>query len=162
MKALVVYASQSGNTKKLADVIYEFLPCDKEIYPVTQAPDPGGFDLVAVGFWLKAGKPDGESTEYLATVKNTSVFLFATHGAAANSEHAQNAMTLAESLLPTANILGSFNCPGEVNPKVIEKVKSNPEPPAWLKDAPSAVGRPNEADFDNLKTILAESMSNVH
>ena len=65
MKSLVVYSSQSGNTKKLAEAVFEALPEGKEITPVDGAPDPKGYDFVAVGFWLKGGDPDPKSLEYL-------------------------------------------------------------------------------------------------
>jgi flavodoxin len=65
MKSLVVYSSQSGHTKKLAEVAYDALPDGKEITPVDEAPDPAGYDFVAVGFWLKGGSPDPKSVEYL-------------------------------------------------------------------------------------------------
>ena len=40
MKSFVLYSSQSGNTKKLADTIYETLPGDKKISPVDEPQQP--------------------------------------------------------------------------------------------------------------------------
>ena len=48
MKILIAYASQSGNTEKLARAIYDHMEGEKEICPVDQAPAPSGYDLVAV------------------------------------------------------------------------------------------------------------------
>ena len=148
MKSLIVYASQSGNTKKLAMALYANLKGEKTIHPVDQAPDPNGYDLVLVGFWLQAGKPEPKTAEFLKRLDKTPVFLFATHGAAPDSEHAANAMAFAASLAAPAKITGSFSCQGEVNPRVLEKVKAKPEPPAWIDDAPSAVGHPDQQDID--------------
>ena len=69
MKSLVVYSTQTGNTKALAYAVYESLPDDKEISFVGDAPDPGEYDFVAVGFWLMAGKPDPKAAEYLEKIK---------------------------------------------------------------------------------------------
>ena len=80
MKSLIVYSSQSGNTKKLAQAVYESLTGEKEMVAVAEAPDPAGYDLVALGFWLQAGKPDPKSAEYIGRVGKKSLFLFATHG----------------------------------------------------------------------------------
>ncbi len=56
MKSLIVYASQSGNTKKLATAVYDSLEGEKELCDVDQVPSGNlAYDLVAVGFWLQAG-----------------------------------------------------------------------------------------------------------
>jgi flavodoxin len=154
MKTLVVYSSQSGNTRKLADAVFDFIDAEKEIYPVDEAPDPSGYDTVAIGFWLKAGKPDPLSLEFLSKIKAQRLFLIATHGAAAGSAHAKDAMSRAKSLVPEAKVLGTFSCQGEVNPEVLERVSQKPEPPVWLKDAPNAAGHPNRNDMQELKKLL--------
>jgi flavodoxin I len=152
MKSLVVYSSQSENTKKLADVIYENLDGEKDIFSVEDAPLAKEYDLIAVGFWLMAGKPDPKSAQFLEKLgKDDNLFLFATHGAAKGSDHVQNAVNQAIELTDNAKIVGLFTCQGEVNPKVLEKVKQKPQPPVWIADADDAVGHPNEEDFVALK-----------
>ena len=156
MKSLIVYSSQSGNTKKLAQAVLESLTGSKEMYAVTEAPDPAGYDFIALGFWLQGGKPDPKSAEYIGMVGKKQLFLFATHGAAGGSDHALKAMDHAKSLAPEADILGTYSCQGEVNPKVLEKVKNKPEPPVWIADAPNASGHPDEADIEVLKHQISE------
>ena len=155
MKSLVVYSSQTGNTKKLAEAVYEALPAPKEICPTDKALEIlDGFDLIAVGFWLKAGKPDPESQEFLQKISGKKVFLFATHGAAKGSAHAQKAMEVATEMVSSAEVVGTFSCPGEVNPKFLEKVKEKPVPPPWLPDAPSAKGHPDQTDLKELREFV--------
>jgi flavodoxin len=161
MKSMVVYSSQSGNTGMLAQAVYETLASEKAIYPVGEAPEPDGSDLVAVGFWLQAGQPDPQTQAYLKKIGRQKVFLFATHGAAADSEHARQAMASAQQLLPEADIIGQFNCQGQVNPKVLEKVAKKQPPPAWLKDAPQAAGHPNQNDLDRLQAMLNECLDRL-
>ena len=115
--------------------------------------------MVALGFWLQAGKPDPESAEYLARIGNAKLFLFATHGAAADSEHALNAMAQARSLAPSAQIVGTFNCPGEVNSAFLEKVSKKDSPPPWIGDAPAAVGHPDNTDIERLKEAIETRLS---
>ena len=71
-----------------------------------------------------AGKPDATTLEYLPKIKAKPLFLFATHGTAAGSNHAKEAMEIAKGLAPDADIKGTFSCQGEANPKVLEKIKS--------------------------------------
>jgi flavodoxin len=161
MKALVVYSSQTGNTRKLAQVAYDCLTCEKEIHPLADAPDPAGFDLIVLGFWLQAGKPDPKSAECLSRIGNRDLFLFATHGAAAGSDHAKVAMEHAKSLAPSARIRGTFSCPGEVNPAVLEKARAKDPQPPWLKDSANAVGRPNDQDLAEFKAAFKTAVGHA-
>ena len=158
MKSIIVYSSQTGNTKRLAETIYNNLSDEKMICTIEDAPDPSGFDLICVGFWLMAGKPDPKSQDYLKKLTNQKVFLFATHGASSQSEHAQQAMEAARSMAGQADIIGSFNCPGEVSPKILEKAGSKPVPPIWLKDAPDAKGHPNDSDLEQLTKMIQQCL----
>jgi flavodoxin len=159
MKSLVVYSSQTGNTRKLAEAVFEMLPDDKTLYPVDEAPDPSDYGLIAVGFWLMGGKPDPKSSEYLGKIGKKPLFLFATHGAGAGSDHAINGMEVAKSMAPESDIRGTYSCQGEVNPKVLKKASQKPEPPVWLADAPDADGHPNDADIEALNYQLAELLT---
>lgn len=67
MKSLVVYSSQSGNTKKLAPAVYEFIADPKDMSAAGEAPDPAGYDLIALDFWLQGGKPDFKSEAYIGS-----------------------------------------------------------------------------------------------
>ena len=157
MKSLIVYSSQTENTKKLANVIYENLEGEKDICSVDQALSLEGYDRLFIGFWFQAGKPDPKTLEFLEKAdKGLKIFLFATHGAAKGSDHVENAVNYARNLLKNAYITGVFTCQGEVNPKVLAKVKQKPEPPVWIGDADDAVGHPNDEDCLALKKIIAE------
>lgn len=148
MKSLIVVSSQSGNTKKVGEAMAAVLPGEKELVAVDAAPDNlDGVDLVAVGFWLMGGKPDPKSSEFMAKLAGKKVFLFATHGAAKGSAHANAAMEHAVQLAAGARVVGTFSCQGEVQAKVIEKASAKVPPPVWLADAESAAGHPDAADI---------------
>ena len=90
----------------------------------------------------------------IVSAKGSKVFLFASHGAAKNSDHVKNAVEYAVNLTNGAQISGIFTCQGEINPKVLEKIKQKAEPPVWIKDADAAVGHPDENDFKDLINII--------
>jgi len=159
MKSLVVYSSKSGNTRKLAEAAFAALPDgSSEIFPVSEAPDPAGYDLVVTAFWLMAGKPDPASSEFLASLGQTRLFLAATHGAAADSDHARAALQHAKETASSAEVVGTFNCQGEVSPGLLEKASKKEPPPPWLGDAPAAVGHPDESDLAALRKALLDSI----
>jgi flavodoxin len=154
MKILTVYSSTTGNTQKIAEAIDARLSGDKTLCSIDEAPDPRDFDLIILGFWLMAGRPDPKSLDYMKRIKENKLFLVATHGAAAGSEHARNAMALAESTAEAAQILGTFSCQGEVSPGFLEKARDKDPQPVWIGDAPNAVGHPNDSDIQRLNDVL--------
>ena len=147
MKALVVYSSKSGNTKKLAEALFETLQCEKKLTSIADNPDPSGYDFVAVGFWLMGGQPDPATQDFLPKIGEKEVFLFATHGAAKDSDHAQNGLNKAKQLAAPARICGIFSCPGQVSEEILEKASKKEPKPVWFADAPAAKGHPNAEDI---------------
>lgn len=158
MKQLVVYSTRGGNTKKLAEAAFSRLPGEKDIFPVSQAPDPKEFDVAVIAFWFKGGQPDPDSQEYLKKCSGaTKVFLIGCHGAATNSDHARMGMNQAKELASGANIVGMFSCQGEVPPQVLENAENQDPQPAWLQDAYAAKGHPDSDDLYNLSVSLEKS-----
>ena len=163
MKSLVVYSSMTGNTKKLAEAVYDALPDEKEIFGLGEAPDPEGYNLVAVGFWFKSGKPNPETLEFLPKLAGKPTFLFATHGASAELDHVAKGLDEAKGATGGAKILGSFSCPGTVDPNILEKVRSMPEEkqPVWISRAEEAAGHPDDGDIQALKDALAAALKRI-
>jgi flavodoxin I len=158
MNTLVVYASKTGNTKKLTDHIAQWLRGDNTYVAVEDAPQPQGYDVIIVAFWLAGGKPEPKTAEYLQRIESARLFLVATHGAAAGSDHAQGALRFAAALPKSAELAGSFSCQGEVNPAVLAKIREKSPPPPWLADADSAVGHPDEKDLADLRQALRQGL----
>lgn len=158
MKSLIVYSSQTGNTKTMAEAAHEMLNGTAELHPVQEAPEPNGYDLVVVCFWLQAGKPDPKSHAFLTALDGANLFLIATHGAASDSAYAKNAMTYTQKLAPSSTVLGTFNCQGEVNPVFLEKARQKDPQPPWIADAPTAVGHPNAEDMTRLRKSIATNL----
>ena len=107
MKSLIIYSSKSGNTKKLADALTVTCCRGKKVCnSVDEKPATDGFDLVCVGFWFQSGKADPKTAELLQGLDSQApLFLFATHGAAVESDHARNGMKQAEELAASAGSL---------------------------------------------------------
>ena len=134
MKSLVVYSSRTGNTRKIAEAVAEALPgC--HLHPVEEAPQPEGYDLVAVGYWVDKGMPDDAAKKYMERIKNSTVALFGTLGAWPDSEHAAQCKVQGEALLTEPaqgnTVLGTFLCQGRVDPAVVsmmQKMANNAHP----------------------------------
>ncbi len=124
MKTLVIYSSLTGNTKKVARAVAEVLP-ECTMLPVEEAPScVDGYDLVAVGYWVDKGMPDGKTRTWLSGVSNARLAFFGTLGAWPDSEHAKECMACGERLALEPErgnvVLGSWLCQGRIDPKVLE------------------------------------------
>ena len=161
MKTLVAYSSKTGNTRKLAETVFESLPDEKEIHEVSKAPDPAGYDLVAVGFWLMGGKPDPESLQYLSKIDAQKIFLFGTHGVPKNSQEAAASMAFAKQQAPKAQVVGTYSCQGQISPQILEQGKKMPDAPPWLKDASINQGHPDAVDLNELKDIVMQVIQDL-
>lgn len=129
MKIGIVYSSNTGNTKQVAQAIGESL--NVEALPMEQVEDTSGFDVLCVGYWVDRATCNKEAKAFLSTIHGKDVFLFGTMGASPTSEHGRKALEGANACLPEDNrLLGSFLCQGKINPKIVEMFKKGPVHPA--------------------------------
>lgn len=70
MKALVLYSSETGRTKKLAEAVRSVLPANTDFLPMEQAPERfDDYDIVFVGVWFLNLKLDKKSRAVLPFLK---------------------------------------------------------------------------------------------
>ncbi len=125
MKGLIIYSSKTGNTKRMAEKIYEALK-DKQqmtIKDIREAPQIEEYDFILLGGWIDRGTLETKTLKLLKTIKNKKIGLFATLGAMPDSEHGRKVIKNLKDLLKDRDSLGQYICPGLVDPKMIEKLK---------------------------------------
>ena len=125
MKGLIIYSSKTGNTKRMAEKIYEVLKKEYQmtIKDIRDAPEVEKFDFILLGAWIDRGTLETKALKFLKTIKNKKIGLFATLGAMPDSEHGRKVIKNLEGLLRGKESLGQYICPGQVDPKMIEKLK---------------------------------------
>jgi flavodoxin len=102
MKPIVVYASKSGNTKKIADSIASALNCSAVKVDANPASYPSleGFDVVFLGCGIFAGTPNEDIVKFVSSLKaggDKLFLLFLTWGGAPKSD--KNALQRLTALL---------------------------------------------------------------
>ncbi|SHK43495.1 Flavodoxin [Selenomonas ruminantium] len=159
-KWAVIYSSVTGNTRKIAEAIAEQAE-GADVFRVQEAPeDLSGYDIVALGYWLRLGQPDPLMLKYLPKVQDCKVVFFQTHGTAPTSEHAITSFARAGYYLGTGcEILGTFGCRGKINPAMLEKrKKAGPDDPhGGPKSAERwklAASHPDEQDVADAKELV--------
>ena len=117
MKALVAYMSKTGNTKKVAEAIFEALDCEKEIMPVEQVADISGYDLSFLGFPVQRFGPDPKTVRLLQQhcQPGRDVALFITHAAPEDEAQLPEWLAGFRTAAARANIVGIFDCQGQLS-----------------------------------------------
>lgn len=158
---LVVYSSVSGNTKKVAEAIFQVLPEGSEIYYVDEAPSADGYENVAVGFWTIRGGADEKTAAYLQKLKGSNVFLFGTMFSDDISGYGQGVLDRAAAFLDeSSTVLGKFICQGKLSDAHVEKMKKRPADhphaptPERLQKVLAASTHPDEQDFLNAQEAI--------
>lgn len=102
MKALVLYSSQTGRTKKFAEAIRSVLPKNTDFLPMEQAPEHfDDYDIVFAGIWFLDYKLDSVSQSVLQRLNAKKVAIFATMHRDLYSDEISKNLRQAVDLLPT-------------------------------------------------------------
>ncbi|UHR02809.1 flavodoxin family protein [Peptoniphilus sp. GNH] len=125
MKGLIIYSSRTGNTKRMAEKIYQVLKEKHQmiIRDMKDLKDTENCDFILLGAWIDRGTLETKALKLLKTIENKKIGLFATLGAMPDSEHGKKVIKNLENLLIDRDSLGQYICPGLVDPKMIEKLK---------------------------------------
>ena len=161
MTVLVAYMSSTGNTRKVAEAIYGELKGDKEIKPIKEVQDIGAYDLSFLGFPTHKEGPDEKEKEILAKLcKNgRSVALFVTHGAPEDAPEVPEWMEKFKQAASGANLVGFFDCQGEMAKSVlfIMKISPNKKYREWAK-LNNSIGQPNEARLMKARAFARDTI----
>ncbi len=153
-KTLVAYYTQTGNTLKVAESIYEALSGEKQIsaFPEIESLDP--FDLIYIGFPIHSHSIPKPAEAFLKKIpKDKKIALFSTHGALTGSQLSREALEHATVLASGAQVLGTFTCRGRVPFSVLERLEKMPEHKAWAEMAASARNHPDTTDLNQAKVF---------
>mgnify|MGYP004646908123 FL=1 len=158
----IVFSSLTGNTKKLADTIYETLPKGKcDYFGANELKVPQS-DLLYIGFWTDKGNADNKTLELLSQLKNKKIFLFGTAGFGGSDVYFKKILGQVKQSIDASNvIIGEYMCQGKMPQSVRDryiKMKENPEHPANLdvliKNFDCALSHPDTRDLEELKKLM--------
>jgi flavodoxin len=153
-KTLVTYFSRTGNTKKVAESVYEALDGDKTLKPIEDVVGLAEYDLVFIGFPVQSHSVPYKAEEFLKKIPpDKKIALFMTHGSLPGHRLSREAMEYAVVLASRAKVLGTFSCRGKLSPLALEHLEKSPEHQEWVEMAVSANTHPNETDLAEAKVF---------
>jgi flavodoxin len=151
---LVAFYSLTGNTKKIAEAIFEALPQPKTIQPVSEVQSLDPYDLVFVGFPVQSHSVPYKTEKFLKSIpKGKKIALFSTHGSVTGSRLSREAIEHAVVVSSQAKLISTFSCRGRVSARALEVLSHSPEHEAWVDMAASASTHPNEHDLADARAF---------
>lgn len=162
MRSLVVYFSQTGNTKKVADAIFGELPEPRELKEMSEVESLEGYDLCLVGFPVIAFGPAQQGREFLENyAAGRDVALFLTHAAPEREAEDEGWLEACRQAAAEAELIGFFHCRGELAAPVAEAlVKSGNEVLREFGERrPETVGQPDESRLERARVFAREMVS---
>ena len=159
MKTLVTYMTQTGNTQKIAEAIYDELEGEKEIKPIGDVSDLEGYDLAFIGFpVLQFDVPPVVKTFLSEKTSGKNIATFMTHALPEGAEPIHSWTGSASDAAAGANVLGAFDCQGELAQPVIEMLlkADDPQMKAFGEMGPSTKGQPDQSRIQKAKQFAKE------
>ena len=163
MKALVTYYSDSGNTAKVAEGLFNGLKIkDKTLMKIEKITSLKEYDIIYCGFPVIEHSIPLKVQSFLKTVPaNSNIAFFATHGSVRNGIKAKTAFETAGTLVKYSRILGTFGVRGSVKQSVIDALENKPEHKSWVEEAISATGHPNESDLYDVALFANQVLEKI-
>ncbi|MEG0388858.1 MAG: flavodoxin family protein [Niameybacter sp.] len=166
MKILITYSSKTGNTKRLAEGIYNNIQLsDVTLLPIHEVEEVESYESILVGYWVDKGGPNEEAAKFMEGIKGKKVGLFATLGAYPDSQHGWDSLLKGEALVKEENeVVGKYICQGAVDEKLIEVFRKfapgNPHAitEAKLKRYGIAKQHPNKVEMESIAILFRERL----
>lgn len=161
MKYLVTYYSKTGNTRKVAEAIFETLPGDKQIMPVDMVENLNGFDLVFVGFpVMQFGPPPVIKNLVKKVGEGVRTALFITHAIPLQSDDPLQQAMLQRELEKcrsgfTKSEVGLFHCQGELAQETADELiaMNIPMLAEFARLRKQTIGHPDPGELDQARAF---------
>jgi flavodoxin len=161
MKVLIAYMSQTGNTRKVAEAIFQEVQDEKEIKELSELDSLEGYDLAFVGFPIHGfGAPEEAKSFLEKQCKGKDVALFVTHGAPEDLEDLREWLAKCKEAAAGVNLIGMFDCQGELAQGVIDMLLKSPDPKLryFGEMGPTTRGQPDAARLERAREFAREIM----
>lgn len=170
MKVLVTYLSQTGNTKKVAEAIFDEIKCEKELATIAATTSLDDYDLVFAGFPVWQFGPAEPAKKFLEEhAAGKKLALFVTHAMdpettdSATRGILEGILDKCRSAAAAGELEGFFNCRGELSENVASFLLKSNEPAmrrfGEMRDL--TVGYPDNDALNSARIFAKEMMQKI-
>ncbi len=164
MKVLVAYRSITGNTKKIAEAVFNEIQVEKEIKGVDEVTSLEGYDLSFLGFPIEWFGPSEKVKQFLENyTKGKTIALFITHASPEDGGAVlEGWLEKFKQAVSDANLVGLFNCQGQLSQQIKQYMlcHSNPDYRRWA-EGDTSQGQPDATRVERAHRFAAEIMKKV-
>ena len=159
----IIYSSKTGNTKKLAEAIYNTLPQNKcDYYGTVDKIDDVLSNVIYIGFWTEKGNADHLTIDFLNKLRNKKIFLFGTAGYGESEKYFEGIINNVKKNIDSSNtIIGTFMCQGKMPLSVRKRYEKMREQnnislniDKLIANFDKALSHPNKVDLKTLEQIV--------
>ena len=165
MKVLVAYMTKTGNTKKVAEAIFEEIRDEKELKAIDDMDSIDGYDVAFLGFPIHQMGPDKKTVKLLEKhcVNGRKVILFITHASPEDGPDLPPWLDKFKQAARAANIVDMFHCQGELakGVKRMMSIMPNAQFRRWAK-MDNSQGQPDKARLERARAFSRDVMNRLH
>jgi flavodoxin len=158
MSYAVVYQSQSGSTRKVAQAIAEGLPGDIRPVSIEDRPALEGAQVVFVGLPIHGFGPAKEAAAFLQeSCRGRRVAMFVTHASPEGAPMLEDWLAKCRDAAAGCDLVGFFDCQGELAETMRQAMLKMEDPNLrrWAETDKSQ-GQPDAARLDKARAFARE------
>lgn len=156
MRYSIVYSSNTGNTRRLAEEIEKQLPAGELVYCGALDAAALQAEVLFVGFWTDKGSCDEKVAELLKQADGKTVYLFGTAGFGQSQQYFDQILSCVRENLPAGAVYGGgFMCQGRMPQAVRSRYEAmqakEPENARYkmlIENFDAALAHPNADDLE--------------
>jgi hypothetical protein len=157
--------SKTGNTKKIAEAIFEEIEDEKEIKSIDDVNSIEGYDIAFLGFPIHQMGPDKKTQRLIEKhcINGRKVVVFITHAAPEDAPDLPPMLDKFRKAAQGANIVDMFDAQGELN-KTVKRIMSimpDAKLRRWAREDNSK-GQPDEARLLRARIFSRNVMQRLH
>ncbi|MFH0803375.1 MAG: flavodoxin family protein [bacterium] len=166
MKILVAYVSWTGNTRKIAEAIFQELPGKKELKQFNEIQSLEDCDFTFVGFPIHGfGHPADEAGDFLERYcKGKKTAIFITHSAPVDSPYIPDWLENCREAAKGVQLIGICDFQGQISLAQVDATLQSPDPMAFelaRNVVHSSLGKPDEEQFERARAFAREIVQKV-
>ena len=163
MKTLIIYSSQTGNTKLVCEKAFEFLKDEKNIVPIEEIEtiNLDEYDNIIIGTWIDKATADAKAKKFINSLVDTKLYFIGTLSASLSSDHAKKCFNnLSKLCSKKNNFIDGVLARGKVSDDLKEKFTKFPLNiihkfvPNIKEIIDEAQSHPNDSDFSLIEDFI--------